>query len=345
MGDYVSGFETGELDAYLKQMTDKDAFSGVVLVDKEGEVILERAYGFACKTFGVKNRIDTKFNVGSLNKIFTKIAILQLKQKGLLKLDDLVGTHLPDFREDIATKVRISHLIEFTSGLGDYFNEKFSDAIGRLRTVDDFIALFINDPLLFEPGEGQQYSNAGYVVLGKIIEAVSGIDYYDYIRNNIYKPAGMKDSDHYERDIPVANLATGYTRQMPDGTKHQTSRRRNDFIIGTRGSPAGGGYSTLKDLRRFDEAVSENVLLDEDHSKMVFRPLNTDPSTNPKSVLLAGGAPGLTALYLKFFHAGYTVFILSNYDPEDIEPLSEHIRSMIMPLNEGEPTSSMRNER
>jgi CubicO group peptidase (beta-lactamase class C family) len=340
----MMAFDPEELDTHLKRMTDNDAFSGVVLVEKDGEVILEKAYGLACKTFDVKNRIDTKFNVGSLNKIFTKIAILQLEQKGLLKLDDLVGTHLPEFREDIATKVRINHLIEFTSGLGDYFNEQFSDAISRLRTVDDFIALFINDPLLFEPGQGQQYSNAGYVVLGKIIEAVSGIDYYAYIRENIYRPAGMKDSDHYERDIPVANLATGYTRQMPDGTRHQSCRRRNDFIIGTRGSPAGGGYSTLRDLRRFDKAVAENVLLDEDHSKMVFRPLNADSNTTPKAALLAGGAPGLTALYLKFFRAGYTVFVLSNYDPEDVEPLSEHIRSMIMPLKEGELVSSLRNE-
>jgi D-alanyl-D-alanine carboxypeptidase len=341
----MTGFDPRQLEDYLQDLTEQDSFSGTVLVDKEGEVILEKAYGQACKTFGVPNRVDTKFNIGSLNKIFTKVAILQLKQRGLLELDDLVGQHLPDFRQDIASKVRIRDLISFKSGLGDYFNEKFDNAIGRLRKVDDFIEFFIDEPLHFEPGEGNLYSNAGYVVLGKIIEAISGADYYQYIRENVYSPAGMNDSDHYERDFITENVATGYTRHMPDGTVHETLRRRNDFIIGTKGSPAGGGYSTLRDLRRFDEAVASNMLLDSQHSRMVFLPLDVDPQKTPGAIVLAGGALGLTALYLKFFHAGYTVFVLSNYDPEDIEPLSEKIRDMIAPRKEGEPVSTMRKTR
>ncbi len=338
----MADFQPKQLDDYLQRLVRENRFSGAVMVDLNGEVSLEKAYGLACKTFSVPNRTDTKFNIGSLNKIFTKIAILQLKQRGLLSLDDLTGQHLPDIRKDIATKVRISHLISFTSGLGDYFGEKFNAAIGRLRKVDDFIELFIDDPLQFEPGEDNAYSNAGYVLLGKIVEAVSGKNYYQYIRDNIYTPAGMTDSDHYERDFVTENVATGYTRHMPDGSVHETLRRRNDFIIGTKGSPAGGGYSTLRDLRRFDRAVAEHVLLDAEHSAMVFRPLDASPDVKPKAIALAGGAPGLAALYLKFFEKGYTVFVLSNYDPEDVEPLAEEIRDMIMPRKEGEPVSRMR---
>ncbi|MFW9793530.1 MAG: serine hydrolase domain-containing protein [Candidatus Thorarchaeota archaeon] len=324
---------TQRLDTLLQDMADKDAFSGVALVHRRGDVVFEKAYGLACKTFNIPNANNTKFNIGSLNKIITKTAILQLLQRGLLNLDDFVGKYLPNYPKDIAEKVKIRHLVTFTSGLGDYFNERFPAALGSLRKLDDFVDLFIDDSLLFEPGEKRHYSNAGYVILGKIIEAVSGMDYYDYIRENIYKPAGMKDSDHYELDSIVPNRATGYTRQHKCGTSEATQRKTNSYIIGTRGSPAGGGYSTARDLMRFDMAIDNALLLDEDHSKQVMRPIDA-PDSNPKSALLAGGAPGLCALYFKFFEMGYSVFILSNYDPEDVEPLVEPIRALFIPAEE-----------
>ncbi len=333
-----------ELDSILQNMVEQDKFSGVALVHRNGEVIFEKAYGFACRTFNVPNKIDTKFNIGSLNKIITKTAILQLMQNSLLDLDDLVGKYLPDFRKDIAEKIKIRHLISFTSGLGDYFNEKFTSAIGQLRKLDDFVELFIDDPLLFEPGERRHYSNAGYVVLGKIIEAISGMDYYDYIRENIYKPAGMTDSDHYELDAQVGNRATGYTRLSDCCTTETTERRSNHFIIGTRGSPAGGGYSTAKDLMRFDLAIDNAILLDAEHSKMVMRPIDA-PDSNSKTAVLAGGAPGLCALYFKFFELEYSVFVLSNYDPQDVEPLVKPIRALFIHENEEREIVTLREEK
>ncbi|MHA2027068.1 MAG: serine hydrolase domain-containing protein [Candidatus Thorarchaeota archaeon] len=320
-----------KLEALLRKMADEDKFSGVALVHKNGEIVFEGAYGFACKRFSVPNTIETKFNIGSLNKLITKTAILQLLQRGLLDLDDLVGKYLPDFPKDIAEKVKIRHLISFTSGMGDYFNERFASAIGRLRKLDDFVELFIDDPLLFEPGEKKHYSNAGYVVLGKIIEAVSGMDYFDYIRENIYKPAGMDNSDHYELDSPTPNRATGYTRNSACCESIETGRRNNFYLIGTRGSPAGGGYSTVRDLMKFDIAVDNEKLLDGRHSKMVMRPIGSSLDTKPKSAVLAGGAPGLIALYFKFFEFGHSVFVLSNYDPEDVEPMVTPIRSLFLP--------------
>jgi D-alanyl-D-alanine carboxypeptidase len=341
----ITEFDSIRFKALFQRYIEEDKFSGTVLVVKDNEVIFEKAYGVACKSFNVKNRIDTKFNIGSLNKLFTKIAILQLAQRGLLGIDDLVGKHLPNFREDIASKGTIRHLISFTSGLGDYFNEKFFASLGNLRKVDDFLPFFIDAPLLCEPGEERNYSNAGYVVLGKIIEAVSGQDYYDYIRENIYIPAGMENSDHYEIDSVVENRAIGYTRYMLDGIFHPTRRRRNFFLIGSRGSPAGGGYSTVYDMLNFDRALHQEILLDSNYLKMALMPLNANLNSKPRCMILAGGAQGLTALYMKFFETGYTVFVMSNYDPDDVEPLVDEIRSLLMPDNEEKSIVKLRNKK
>ncbi|MHA1134928.1 MAG: serine hydrolase domain-containing protein [Candidatus Thorarchaeota archaeon] len=330
----MSEFNEQEFEKIFSDMAHADKFSGVVLVAKEDEVVFEKAYGYACKNFKIPNQLDTIFNIGSLNKVITKIAILQLLQKGLLTLDDLIGKHLPEFPKNIATKVKISHLISFTSGMGDYFNDKFDAGNGNLRTLDDFVPFFIDDPLQFEPGEKMLYSNAGYVTLGKIIEAVSGMDYYEYVKKNIYEPAGMSDSGHFEIDSITPRLATGYTRHMPDGSIHPTERRTNYFIIGSRGSSAGGGQSTAYDLLKLDRAIANEVLLDKEHSGRVYVPLDAKPNLNPRIVGLAGGAPGLNSLYFKFGITGHIVFVLANYDPEDVEPVAKSIMDLFIPESE-----------
>ena len=327
----MTEFDEKKFELLFQEMYNADKFSGVVLVAKGGTIVFEKAYGYADKNFEILNRMDTKFNIGSLNKVITKIAILQLLQSGKLSLDDLIGEHLPDLPEELASKIKIRHLISFTSGMGDYFNDKFTAASGNLRTLDDFVPFFIDDPIRFEPGEGNQYSNAGYVVLGKIVESISRMDYYEYVRENIYKPAGMLNSDHYEIDSITPNLAVGYTRPMPDDSMHPEKRRANYFIIGSKGSSAGGGHSTAYDLLKFDQAIEDHTLLDEEHSARVFVPLDAKLGASPRVVGLAGGAPGLNAFYLKFNVVGYTVFILSNYDPEDVEPVVEKVTDLFVP--------------
>src|SRR5262249_5589595 len=149
-------------------------------------------------------------------------------------------------------------LLSHTSGLGNFFNDKFESASRlRFRTVKDFYALFVDDPLKFEPDAKFAYSNAGYIVLGAIIEKVSGQDYFDYTRKHIYTPAGMTDTDCYDVDADVPNLATGYTkRNAPSG-----SLRTNTFLHVVKGGPPGGGYSTVEDLLKFDIALRNHRLL------------------------------------------------------------------------------------
>src|SRR2546421_5654357 len=232
----------------LSATIDKNKFSGVVLLAENGKPVLVQAYGFTDATKTTPNRTDTKFNLGSINKIFTQVAIGQLAAAGKLSVDDTVRKHLPDYPSPVADKITIQQLIEHRSGLGDFFGPEFMAAPpSKIRKLSDYLPLFANKPLLFEPGTEQRYSNAGYIVLGLIVERLSGQSYYDYVREHIFKPAGMNDTDSYQIDENVPNRARGITK-------------RGDQMPG-RGSSAGGGYSTAPDLLRFAKALSGNKLL------------------------------------------------------------------------------------
>jgi len=323
-----------ELDAHIRSHVERDLFSGAVLVAVDGEPVFREAYGQACRRYGVPNTVGTKFNLGSINKVFTRLAVAQLQERGEVDADEFISRYIPDYPPHVADRVTVRHLIDHASGLGHYWNDKFRASIGSLRTVDDFIALFRDDPLAFQPGEGNQYSNVGYVLLGKIVENVTGIDYYRYVRENVYAPAGMKDTDHYMLDEPVPDLATGYTRHYP-GATGDSPRRENWYIIGTRGSPAGGGYSTLDDMLRFDNALSADEI---PGSRIIKTEESKRRRDGPGILTRAGGASGVAALYESYPDHGATLIVLSNYDPHDIHArkiVSIHPKIKEMILAEG----------
>jgi len=323
-----------ELDAFVLKQVAADRFSGCVLVAHQGTPIFRKAYGFASKRFKVANQIDTKFNLGSITKVFTKVALMQLAERRRLFLEDYISKYLENFPSDIASKVTINHLLNHTSGMGNYFNEKFEASKNKLRTVDDFMSLFLNDPLSFKPGEKMEYSNNGYVVLGKIIESVSGEDYYDYVREHVYRPARMSDSDHYETDSPVPNLAIGYTRMHDQYHQHNGgSWRENSLMIGIKGSPAGGGYSTVDDMLRFSIALRNHKLLNQEYTDLLYlqpSPAGTVQAEKPHGFGVSGGAPGIGAAFKMYLDIDYTEAILSNHDPEDMQDLHEKIENIIL---------------
>jgi CubicO group peptidase (beta-lactamase class C family) len=324
------GFDVEGLDRFIKDQVKNDLFSGAVLVAKDTNPIFRKAYGLASRRFNAPNRVDTKFNIGSLNKMFTHVAVAQLAEKGEVEYDAPIREYLPDYPPEVSDRVTIDHLLNFTSGLGHYWNERFFASMGNLRRVDDVIRLFVDEPLAFEPGERRQYSNNGYVLLGKIVEAVSGRDYYDYIRENIYEPAGMKNSDHYELDRPIPNLAIGYTKMNAKGQQVSGPRRNNFFVIGVKGSPAGGGYSTIEDLLRYDIALQGHRLLGPEYTDILIPTKQTDEKGKPPVLTRAGGAPGISAFYLKFPDLGFAAIVLSNYDPPDGKIVVDKIREMIL---------------
>jgi CubicO group peptidase (beta-lactamase class C family) len=304
------------LSRYLDEQTKADEFSGVVLLAKNGKPLLRKAYGMADLGLRVPNNPETKFNVGSIYKVFTRTAIMQLVEQGKLSLDDTIAQRLPDYpNKEVAAKVTIGQLRDFRSGLGDIFTPEFEAAAkDRFRSPRDLFAVFAGKPLLFEPGTQEQYSNAGYIVLGAIVEAVSGQGYDDYVREHIFQPAGMTDTANYELDVPVPNRAVGYTRESPRGPAPGGGRRNNLFLTLFKGSPAGGGYSTADDLLRFDTALRGGILFKDGHKTA--------------GLGIAGGTGGCNAL-LEQMAEGYTLVVLSNYDPPVAEQLGRRVRGWL----------------
>jgi D-alanyl-D-alanine carboxypeptidase len=322
-----------------------DDFSGVVLVARDGTALLLDAWGQASKEFGVANRTDTRFNLGSINKVFTKLAVAQLVSRGTLSLDDRLGRWLPDYPNEVAReKIAIRQLVEMSSGIGDFFGAKFAaTAKDRFRSNADFLAMFADEPLLFEPGSSQRYSNGGYVVLGEVVARASGESYYDYVRTHIFVPAGMTSTDSYEADAVVPNLAEGYTRSW-DGKEHEGEpRRRNLYTRPARGSAAGGGYSTAEDLLRFTRALLSDSLAPPAWTEWLLggpEPATTTTASGPHvhgGIALAGGAPGINAALEIDLERKSTVIVLSNYDPPAATRLARKIRRILEAVAEGGP--------
>lgn len=322
-----------ELHQYLLKKTEKNKFSGTVLIAKDGNPIFQRAYGYASKRFEVPNKLDTKFNLGSINKSFTAVAILQLVEDGKILIDDPIGKYLDIFPQDIADKVTIRHLLNMRSGWGDYWgNEYYLSHQNSLRTLVDYMEFIKDIPLDFEPGTNFQHCNTGFEVAGAIIEKISGMDYFEYIRKNIYESSGMKNTDSYHRDGPVKNLAVGYTNMNSNDPKGKTYQWANTYILSPRGTPAGGGYSTAEDMLKYDQALRNNRLIGKDYMNFMnnrFQGNIGDPHTPRRTSRSAGGAPGMSTLLARDLIKGYTVIVLSNYDfPSAMEVGNEIIKML-----------------
>ena len=167
----------------LDSLSARDQFSGVVVLASQGTTVFERAYGMADREAGHRNTVETAFNLGSINKMFTGIAIRQLAAAGKLDLDSALARYWPDYpNRDAARRVTIRQLLEHRSGIGgNIFGVPASGKRRDIRRLRDYLPLFVSEPLQFEPGTGNRYSNAGYVVLGLLVERLSGEDYYEYV--------------------------------------------------------------------------------------------------------------------------------------------------------------------
>jgi D-alanyl-D-alanine carboxypeptidase len=292
-------------------------FSGVVLVARNGAPEFERAYGLADREAARPNDLETSFNLGSINKLFTTIAIQQLAAAGKLDLDSSLARAWPDYpNQAVARRVTIRQILDHRSGIqGNIFAAPAGKTRHDVVSLQDYFELFKNEPLQFEPGAQQQYSNAGYVVLGLLIERLSGENYYEYVRRHIYEPAGMTHTGSWRIERWPRNTAIGYTRGGQDAPPDAPVKRNTDFLPG-KGSSAGGGYSTAHDLLAFLNALRAH--------KVAAAP-------EPGMIGIAGGAPGLNAAMEGALPGGYDVIVLANLDPPAATRVARLIRTALAP--------------
>ncbi len=308
-----------QLSATLDSLARRGAFSGVVVLARAGTPVFQRAYGEADRAARRPNRIDTGFNLGSIDKVFTATSIRQLAAAGKLDLDSTLGRYWPDYpNPDVARRVTIRQILDMRSGIGgNIFAAPPGGTRHDVRDNRDYLPLFVREPLEFEPGTQQKYSNAGFVVLGLLVERLSGESYYDYARRHIFEPAGMTRSGWWPADSLPPNTAIGYTaadstgRWVPD-TPNPTLRPNTDRLPG-RGSSAGGGYATAQDLLRFLAALRAHRI----------------PGGPPAGIGVAGGAPGLNAILEGDLPGGYDLVVLANLDPPAAERVGRLVRGWL----------------
>jgi D-alanyl-D-alanine carboxypeptidase len=311
------------LRARLEAATAADAFSGAVLVVRDGSTVFEGAYGLADRERGIANSPLTQFRVGSMNKMLTAVAVLQLVQAGRVRLDATLGTYVPDYPNvEMASKVTLHHLLTHTGGTGDIFGPQFNANRLELRETDDYLRLYGTRSLLFEPGAQWAYSNYGFMLLGAVIERVSGMRYDDYVAAHVLAPAGMTDTGAAPEDSLVPGRPVGYMWQ--GGTLVS-----NAPTLPYRGTPAGGWYATVRDFERFATALREHRLLDPAHTALLLAGKVTMGQSVVKYaygfidrvqvgrrlVGHGGSAPGMSGELSFEPNGGYTVVVLSNLSP------------------------------
>jgi len=322
----------------LEVRTASGKFSGAVAISKQGKTVFEQAYGLADREKKVPNTLQTRFRMGSMNKMFTATAILQFVQAGKLKLTDPLGKYLTDYpNKDVATKVTIHHLLTHTGGTGDIFGPEFDKQRLELKTLQDYVKLYGQRGLQFEPGSKWDYSNYGFLLLGVIVEKVSGQGYDEYVQEHIFKPAGMTRSGSLPEDKMVPGRSVGYTKS--EGSRDWKS---NADTLPYRGTSAGGGYTTVEDLLSFANALSTYKLLDKEHTELlttghVDTPMGSKyaygfmdhSDEGPRWFGHGGGAPGMNGDLRIFPQSGYVVAVLSNLDPPAAEGISTYVSNRL----------------
>lgn len=328
-------------DRYLTAMEKNKGFRGAVLVAKEGEILFNKGYGYANYEEKIKNTPDTLFAIGSITKQFTAMAIMQLYEKGLLDLEDAVSKYLPDVIE--GDNITIRHLLTHTSGLVNYTDFLLEMVEAPEDTSIDFVlGLFKDEPLIFEPGTQWQYSNSGYVLLGYIVEKVSGVSYDEYLKENIFKPLEMNNTGTYY-DKMEEDYAIGYM-----GITELTPVHEDEIVLKI-AYGAGNILSTVNDLYKWDRALQTEKLVKKETLDMIFDIQEKMPESdmytfdgygfgwfienNPelgKIVSHGGNTLSYSAQLSKYVDKDITIIITTNAGSYVLGPVEETLVDILM---------------
>ncbi len=315
-----------EVDDLVKQYLALDIFSGVVLVAEKGEPVYQKAFGYADRQKEIKNSIQTLFDIGSMNKTFTKIVVKQIVAESRLTLEDKLTEYVKGFADPRAKKITIQQLLDHQSGMGDYHDMAYFQAPKSERTRKAIEERILGMPLLFDPGEGDEYSNSGYVILGSVIERITGKSYYDNVKERIVEPLALEHT-YLENLDQYRNLrATGYFK-TPFG-----ELRTNDQFMDVANAD-GGFLSTVEDIMKFYRSYYyDNILMTEEmkQNDPQFQFIRNLPPG--KAPMAAGGFEGFNTAMFQIYSDDVSIIVFSNMD----EPAGENLAMGILNIYRGE---------
>ena len=331
--------DAARLDQFVQSYATSRGFMGSVLVARGADVVFSKGYGSANLEWNIPNSPATKFRLGSLTKQFTAASILLLEERSRLKTEDLVSKHLPD-APPAWRGITIAHLLTHTSGIPSFtgFPEYQSREPFAVST-QQIVSWFRDKPLEFQPGEKFNYSNSGYVLLGYIIERLTGESYGRFVQQNIFTPLGMKDSGYDSNSAIISNRAAGYSAG-PNGPVNA------GFIHMSIPHAAGALYSTTGDLLRWEQGLFVGKLLTTASLQKMTAPAKNDyafglvvTSANGHKVIMHnGGIEGFNTMLSYFPDDKLTVVVLSNMN----NPAVDELGAMLGPLALGDPVDTPR---
>lgn len=326
-----------EIERHASALAAENSFSGVVLVAKNDHVLINRAFGYANEEWRAPNRTDTLFHIASMGKMFTAAAVLKLAGQGRLSLDDSVSKWVPDYPHAEGAKIALKQLLTHSAGIGEWDGRKIQGPKSGAE-----LAATMTEPLQFNPGSRFAYSNAGFVLLQAVIEKASGTSFEAALQTLVFRPAQMSHSGLWPVTAIVSNRATGYLRPAEDPLG-LGPRFSNAQYLGYAGNGSGGGYSTASDMLAFNRAMASGKLLGSALTEQMLVPRidfagAQRPSKYGYGVDLGqcsghatfghgGGGPnsGVSSVDYYVRDSGWSIIVLSNYDPPAAEDLAYSI--------------------
>ncbi len=321
------------MEAYLQAMTQANKFCGAVLVAQEDQVLFSGGYGIADREHDAPNTPQTKFRLGSITKQFTSVAILMLEEQGKLSVQDPISRYLP-YSPEHWKDITVHHLLNHTSGLGNLADiPGIQETKARLPlSVREIIETFREIPLEFRTGTAYRYSNSGYIVLGDIIERVSGLSYEEFLQAHIFGPLEMADSGYDHHQTILKNRATGYRKQNGELV-------RADYLDMSFPFSAGALYSTVEDLYRWGQALDAGRLISsEAYTRMTtLTPLLTTHGYgllmgslhHRRTIGHAGGVNGFRANFVRFPDEHACVIVLCNSEEAEFVTVTKALAAIL----------------
>lgn len=336
-----------KIDNLVNQYAELKQFNGAVLVAEDGNVLLSKGYGMADFENGKPNNNETKFRLASVTKQFTSMLVMQLVEKGKLKLEGKLSDYLPYYRKDVGEKITIHQILSHTSGLANYTNNRdfMQNESGKKVEPKDFVLKYCSDDLIFEPGSKWEYSNSGYFILGLVIEEVTGKSWEQNLQENILDPAGMTNSGNEHSDKTYENKANGYVSSL---TEFKPAR----FLEMTVPYSGGSMYSTVEDMYKWDRILYTDKLLSEPMKEIMFKPvlnnyaLGWQVIEQPigdkkiKVVTHSGGIFGFNSLITRLTDDNKFVMVLNNFEGGNINQLTLGIVNILYGLEPAKPKKS-----